>query len=117
MALTPGLRIGIAAGALGFLGVVELLIGIFGSNHQPVLPGLVALALAVAVWQRSFVALVIGSIILTINAIAGSVTYGLPGFLLVLPFLAATMQALPVVRSLSKAATPTTSGEQDPPLS
>jgi hypothetical protein len=51
MALTPGLRIGAAAGALGLLGVLEVVAGILGSNHQPVLPGLVALALAVAVWH------------------------------------------------------------------
>ncbi|HVS06808.1 MAG TPA: hypothetical protein VHK65_11685 [Candidatus Dormibacteraeota bacterium] len=51
-----GLRIGIAAGALALLGFVDVLFGLLSSNHQPVIPGLLALALAVAVWQRSFAA-------------------------------------------------------------
>jgi len=108
MALTPRLRIGIAAGALGLLGVLEVLLGIFGRNHQPVLPGLIALALAVAVWQRSFVAVVIASLILAVSTIGAAVTTGLPGFLLSVPFLAAVVQALPVIRSVSKAPTPST---------
>jgi hypothetical protein len=102
MALRPRVRIGIAAGALGLLGVLEVLLGIFRANHQPVLPGLVALALAVAVWQQSFVALVIASLLLAVSTIGAAVTTGWLGFLLSVPFLAAVVQALPLVRSLSR---------------
>jgi len=109
-----GLRIGIAAGALALLGFADVLFGLLRSNHQSVIPGLLALALAVAVWQRSFAALVIASIVLAINAIGGAVAYGWPAVVLVSPFLAATAQALPVVRSLSKTPRPSTPAEQDP---
>jgi hypothetical protein len=97
--------------------LVEVLAGALGSNHQPLLPGLLVLALAFAVWQRSFVALVIATILLAFNALIGAVAYGWLGFLFVAPFLAATVQALPVVRRISKTPTPSTSPQQDPPVS
>jgi hypothetical protein len=99
---TTRLRIAIAALSLGLIGVLDILIGILRPNHVPVLPGLLALALATAVWQGSLLALIIASVLTAVSTIGLTVQAGLSGFLFSVPFLAAVVQAIPVLRSAEK---------------